>query len=145
MGVEVFYGSLKDITTFKDFMERLPKKDLGFIFDRGFSSFALLREHRMRGMHYIVPLRKNATLSDLRWLRWKGTFLYRERPTRWGRKETEHGTVYVFEDPLLRGEAEKLTMAEFEDKRRRAGIICILSDIEKGGEDIFDLYKGRET
>jgi len=35
-------------------------------------------------------------------------------------------------------------MAEFEDKRRRAGVICILSDMEKGGEDIFDLYKGRE-
>ena len=107
VGVEVFYGSLKDITTFKDFMERLPKKDLGFIFDRGFSSFALLRELRMQGMHYIVPLRKNATLTDLRWLRWKGPFLYRERPIRWGRKETEHGTLYVFEDPLLRGEEEK--------------------------------------
>ncbi len=154
VGVEVFYGSLKDITTFKDFIERLPKKDLGFIFDRGFSSFALLGKLRKQGIHYIVPLRKNATLCDLRWLRWKGTFLYRERPIRWGRKETEHGLLYAFEDPQLRGEeekallkqveAEKLTMADFEAKRRHAGVICILSDLDKEGIELFDLYKGRE-
>ena len=59
-GMDVFYGSMKDITTIKDFIERLPRNDLGFIFDRGFSSYKLLNDLRGQGMHYIVPLRKNS-------------------------------------------------------------------------------------
>lgn len=42
VGVDVFYGSMKDITTIRDFIARFPKKDIGFIFDRGFSSYGLL-------------------------------------------------------------------------------------------------------
>ena len=84
VGVDVFYGSMEDITTVRDFIERFPKKDIGFIFDRGFSSYGLLNDLREDGIHYIVPLRKNSTLIDLRWMRWKGSFLYRGRPIRWG-------------------------------------------------------------
>ena len=49
-----------------------------------------------------------------------------------GTKETEYGTLFAFEDPLLKGEEEqallrkveanKLTMAMFEQKRRLAGV-----------------------
>ncbi len=154
VGVDVFYGSMKDITTVRDFIERFPKKDIGFIFDRGFSSYGLLNDLREDGIHYIVPLRKNSTLIDLRWMRWKGSFLYRGRPIRWGTKGTEYGTLFAFEDPLLKGEEEqallrkveanKLTMAMFEQKRRLAGTICLVSDMDKDGIDMFDLYKGRE-
>ena len=45
VGVDVFYGSMKDITTVRDFIERFPKKDIGFIFDRGFSSYAVSYTH----------------------------------------------------------------------------------------------------
>ena len=43
-------------------------------------------------------------------------------------------------------EANKLTMAMFEQKRRLAGTgtICLVSDMDKDGIDTFDLYKGRE-
>ena len=153
-GMDVFYGSMKDITTIRDFIERFPKNDFGFIFDRGFSSYKLLDDLQGRGIHYLVPLRKNSTLIDLRWMRWKRPFLYRDRPIRWGTKKTEYGTLYVFEDPLLKGEeeqsllkrveADKMAIDEFEKKRKLAGIICLVSDMNKGGIDIFDLYKGRE-
>ena len=73
-------------TTVRDFIERFPKKDIGFIFDRGFSSYGLLDDLREDGIHYIVPLRKNSTLIDLRWMRWKESFLYRGRPIRWVQK-----------------------------------------------------------
>ncbi|RZN42176.1 MAG: hypothetical protein EFT35_01995, partial [Methanophagales archaeon ANME-1-THS] len=35
-------------------------------------------------------------------------------------------------------------MAEFEAKRRHAGVICILSDLDKEGIELFDLHKGLE-
>ena len=31
-----------------------------------------------------------------------------------------------------------------EKKRKLAGIICLVSDMDKEGIDVFDLYKGRE-
>ena len=87
-------------------------------------------------------------------MRWKEPFLYRDRPIRWGTKKTGHGTLYAFEDPLLKGEEEEallrkveaniLTMVEFEQVRRLAGVICLISDMDKEGIEMFDLYKGRE-
>jgi transposase len=145
---------MRDITTIRDFIARFPKKDIGFIFDRGFSSYGLLEELREDGIHYIVPLKKDSTLIDLRWMRWKEPFLYRDRPLRWGIKRTDYGTLYVFEDPVLRGEEEqallrkveanKMTIDMFEEKRKLAGVICLVSDMNKSAIDMFDLYKGRE-
>jgi len=71
-----------------------------------------------------------------------------------GTKGTEYGTLFAFEDPLLKGEEEQallrkveaneLTIAMFEHKRRLAGVICLVSDMDKDGIDVFDMYKGRE-
>ena len=154
VGIEVFFGSLKDITTFYDFKERFPKSNVGFIFDRGFTSYILLEELRDDDIHYIVPLKKNSKYIDLRWLRWKNAFQYRKRPIRWGKKKCDLGYLYYFEDPKIRGEEEaallkrvesgKLTMKEFEEERKEAGIICLISDINRDGIKIFDQYKGRE-
>ena len=38
----------------------------------------------------------------------------------------------------------ELSPQGFEEKRRVAGIIGLLSDLDKKGEEVFDLYKGRE-
>ena len=154
VGMDVFYGSVRDIATIRDFLERLPEtKGIGFIFDRGFSSYKLLDDFRKENIHYLVPLKKNSVLFDLRWIRWKDPFLYRERPIRWGVKKTKYGRLYIFEDPVLRGEQDaallrKLEKGEidrntYEEKKRLAGIIGIISDLDKNGIDIYDLYKGR--
>lgn len=154
VGIEVFFGSIKDITTFYDFKERYPQSNIGFIFDRGFTSYDLIQEFRENNIHYIIPLKKNSMYIDLRWLRWRKAFQYRKRPVRWGRKECELGYVYYFEDPKIRGEEEgtllkqvesgKLTMSEFEDMRKDVGIISIISDLKKDGIEIFNNYKSRE-
>jgi len=54
VAVEVYYGSMKDISTLKDFLNRYPQRRIGFIFDRGFSSYKLLEELRRENIHYIV-------------------------------------------------------------------------------------------
>ncbi len=154
VGIEVYFGSLKDITTFYDFKDRYPNANVGYIFDRGFTSYELLKDFRTDGIHYIVPLKKNSKYIDLRWLRWKSVFQYRKRTIRWARKESELGYIYYFEDPKIRGEEEstllkrvesgKLTMKEFEKERKEAGIVCLISDLDRDGIEIFDQYKGRE-
>lgn len=154
VGIDVFCGSIRDITTIRDFIERFPKKDFGFVFDRGFSSYELLDDLKKLDIHYVVPLKKNSKLIDLRWIRWSKPFLYRGRPIRWGTKKTDYGTLYVFEDPLLRGEEEtsllkrvesdKLSIDEFEQKRKLAGIFCLVSDMKRDEIEMYGLYKSRE-
>ena len=159
VGVDVSYGSVKDITTIRDFLDRLPERareSVGFILDRGFTSYGLLDDFRKGGIRYVVPLRKNSNLllGKLEGVRWRGTFLYRDRPIRWASTGSEHGTLYVFEDPELRGHEEKallrrvnerrMTMREFEERKRVAGIIGMVSDMETKGPQMYDLYKGRE-
>jgi len=154
IGVEVYFGSMKDIKTIKDFLDKYPNRNIGFIFDRGFLSYTLLEQFRGDHIHYIVPLRKNSKYLDLKRLRWRGIFSYRKRPIRWSRKKIDLGWLYIFEDPKLRGdeesalmhkiEKEELTMAQFEEKRKVAGIIGLVSDLKKEGPEVFDMYKGRE-
>ena len=159
VGVDVSYGSVKDITTIRDFLERLPekaRKNVGFILDRGFTSFGLLDDFRKDEIRYVVPLKKNSKLllRGLDGVRWRGTFLYRDRPIRWATAESEYGTTHLFEDPQLKGEEEtallrrvnkrRMSMREFEERERVAGVIGIVSDMDVKAPRMYDLYKGRE-
>lgn len=153
-GIEVFWGSLKDISTIGDFLDRLPTRHLGFILDRGFWSESLLEEFRSEGISYVAPLRKNLDLFDTRWVQWREPFIYRDRAIRWGRRRSKHGPIYYFEDPELAGEQEatllrkveqgRLSEEAYREKKERAGIIGLVSDLERDGPEIFDLYKGRQ-
>lgn len=152
-GVDVFWGSMKDITTFKEFTDLLAPEKVGFIVDRGLFSEELIEEFREERINYVVPLRRNSRLIDLRWLRWQDPFSYRDRAVRWARRHTELGTLYLFEDPQLRGEQrtallrrvaeDDLSIEEYEQLEEQAGIIPILSDLDRPGSEIYDLYKGR--
>jgi len=79
--MDVFYGSMKDISTIRDFVQRLPEaqnRSLGFILDRGFSLYELLNDFKAQKISYVVPLKKNFTLLKVEDLKWKGAFLYRD-------------------------------------------------------------------
>ena len=90
-GIEVYWGSLKDISTIDDFLDRFRSRELGFILDRGFWSEPLLEEFQSEGISYIAPLRKNSHLFDTRWVEWRDPFSYRGRAIMWGRRTFEHG------------------------------------------------------
>lgn len=153
-GVEVYWGSMKDISTIDDFLDRLPARTIGFVLDRGFWSEPLLRSFREEGISYVAPLRKNSTLFDTRWVQWRSPFSYRGRAIRWGRRHSEHGPIYFFKDPELEGEQKgallrkvddgRLDEASYEEKQERAGIIGVVSDMDREGPEIYDLYKGRQ-
>lgn len=154
VGIEVFPGSMKETKAIRDFRERLQQKDIGYIWDRGFTDYDLLDELRGDNTRYIMPLKKDSRFMDLRWLRWKGPFEYRGRYIRWARRKCEYGYVYLYDDPKVRGEQEaallkrvkkgNISMDDFEEMKRSAGIIGMLSDIDAEGEEIYNLYKTRE-
>ncbi|MEA2053726.1 MAG: transposase [Candidatus Thermoplasmatota archaeon] len=154
IGIEIFPGSMKETKIIRDFRKRFPKTDMGYIFDRGFTDYTLLDELKKDNTHYIIPLKKDSKYMDLRWARWNGPFVYRNRPVLWSKKKSEYGYTYFFDDPKVRGEQEtallkhvekgEITLKEFEEKRKLAGIMGILSDFDRSGKVIYDLYKGRE-
>lgn len=154
IGIEVFPGSMKETKAIRDFRRRLQQKDIGYIWDRGFTDYDLLDELREDNTHYIVPLKKNSKFMDCRWVRWKGPFEYQERHIRWGRRRCDRGYIYFYDDPKVRGEQEtallkrvkkgKISMDDFEKKKEYAGIIGIMSDLDKNGAEIYDFYKTRQ-
>lgn len=153
MGVDIFWGSMKDITTFKEFIEVFAPDNVGFIVDRGLFSEDLIQGFDREGIGYIVPLRKNSRVIDLRWLRWHDPFVYRGRAIEWARRHHDLGTVYIFEDAKLRGEQlntlkrrladGELSRETYETKQEQAGIVALLSNLERSGAEVYDLYKGR--
>jgi len=153
--MEVYPGSMKETKAIRDFRNRITQKNVGYIYDRGFTDFLLLDELRRDNINYIIPLKKDSNYMDFRWVRWRGPFSYQDRNILWGRRTIDYGYTYFYDDPKIRGEQEsalldkvtkeKITLKDFEEKRKYAGIIGIVSDLDKNGEEIFDLYKGREA
>lgn len=152
-GVDVFWGAMKDITTFKEFLHVFDPENVGFIVDRGLYNETLLEGFNEEGIGYVIPLRKNSRLIDLRWLRWQGPFVYRGRAIEWARRHPDLGTVYLFKDAKRRGEQlntlkrklaeEEISREEFEQKQEAAGIIALLSNFDRPSSEIYAFYKGR--
>jgi len=152
-GIDVHWGSMKDVTTFREFLEMMDPEEVGFIVDRGLFSEDLIRGFAEEGISYVVPLKKNSRFGDPRWVQWRPAFEYQDRYIRWGKRHYDIGTVYLFEDPEVRGEQEKalmrreaqgsLSRERFEEKRERAGIVAMLTDLDRPGPEIYELYKGR--
>jgi len=154
IGCEVSYGSERDIKTIKNFLARFPKNNLGLILDRGFASIPLIQELLARGIHYLVPLKKNFKIIPPPPFHWDNAFFYRDRPIMYTVYPTEYGTLYLFKDPLLKGEREATILKnvikkgfnsqEYEKQCELTGIIPILSDLMMTPPEIFLHYKERE-
>lgn len=153
IGIDVFFGSMRDITTLNDFAQRYKRKNICLVLDRGFASYELTLNLKREKTHYILPLKKNAKIINYNFKRDR-TFSYRNRNILWGKDRTKYGFLYLFEDPRLKGSQEnqllkkvtekKLTVKEFQQRRKSCGIIPLLSDLDLEGEKIFGMYKCRE-
>ena len=77
VAVDVFYGSIRDVKTIRQFIKRFSRKDLGFIFDRGFSSYKLLLDLKKENIHFMVPLKKNVKFLPKRF-KMAGALVYRK-------------------------------------------------------------------
>jgi hypothetical protein len=153
IAVDVFYGSIRDVKTIRHFIERFSCKDLGFIFDRGFSSYKLLLDLKKEKIHYMVPLKKNATLLP-KYFKMEGALVYRKRAVAYCKKKNRYGFLYLYEDPSLRAEEENtllrkvkegmLSLVDYREQKRLAGVFAIVSDLDSSAEVVYEQYKQRE-
>jgi transposase len=153
VAVDVFCGSIRDVKTIRQFIERFPNKDIGFILDRGFASYKLILDLLKEQIHYIQPLKKNATIVPKRF-KMTGTIVYRKRAIAFFKKKTRYGFLYLYEDPSIGGEEEnallhkvnegKLTLDDYRMKKRLAGVFGVLSDLDVSAQSIYEQYKERE-
>ena len=150
----MFYGSIKDMKTIRHFLDRFACNDMGFIFDRGFSSYKLLLELKAGGVHYIVPLKRNSKLLPEQF-RVQGALVYRKRSVGFSKLVCPpYGFLYLFDDPSIRAVEEHrllcqvgegvLSVGEFEVLRRRAGVFGLVSDLDCSAVEVYGRYKDRE-
>jgi hypothetical protein len=154
VAADVFYGSIRDVKTIRYFIDRFACSDMGFIFDRGFSSYKLLLDLKKKGkIHYIVPLKKNSKLLPRRF-KTTGALVYRERGVGYFKKKNRYGFLYIYDDPAIRAEEEntllrrvkegKLALGDYQLRKKQAGVFGIVSDLDLAAEEIYEQYKQRE-
>lgn len=153
IATDVFYGSIKDIKTIRHFIDRFACTDMGFIFDRGFSSYKLLLELKAGGVHYVVPLKRNSKILPEKFEA-QGALVYRKRSVGFSKMVCEYGFLYLFDDPSIRAEEEHvllgkveagvLGVGEYEVLRRRAGMFGLVSDLDCSAVEVYGRYKDRE-
>jgi transposase len=154
VAVDVFYGSIKEVKVLKYFVERFPVNDIGFVMDRGFSSYKELLELKKQKIHYIAALKKNSKLLPSA-VRMVGAFGYRKRNIAFCKTQRRpYGFLYLFEDPELRGSEESFllgkvseglaSMGDYREGRRLAGVFGILSDLDVEASVVYEQYKARE-
>lgn len=126
---------------------------MGFIFDRGFSSYKLLLELKAGKVHYIVPLKRNSKLLPEQF-KAQGVLVYRKRSVGFSKLVCEYGFLYLFDDPSIRAveehgllcrvESGELSVGEYEVLRRWAGVFGLVSDLDCSAVEVYGRYKDRE-
>jgi hypothetical protein len=155
VAIDVFYGSLKEVKILNYFKAHYSGSDLGFIMDRGFTSYELLLELKKAGIHYIVPLMKNSQFLPPA-VEFSGVFEYGKKRMVACAKACcgEYGFLYLFKDPRLGRLTEehllaqvfkqKLSMEQYGFEHRLAGVFGILSDLDVEPVVVYGQYKARE-
>ena len=155
VAIDVFYGSLKEVKILNYFKAHYKSTNLGFIMDRGFTSYELLLELKREGIHYIVPLMKNSQFLPPS-IQLTDVFEYGgKRLIACAKVCVErYGFLYLFKDPSLGKVTEeylmrqvyrgKLSMEEYYFEQRLAGVFGLLSDLDVLPRVVYEQYKARE-
>ncbi len=110
----------------------------------------------LSGKHisYVLLTRRNSHFYDTR-IHLNGHLYYHDRLIRYGKQECDKVFLYLFEDQDLMLEERKTLYRQLDDgkidknklreRMKKAGKILILSNMDAGGNEIYELYKGRET
>ncbi len=146
-------GSIRDISSLKHELKNINSKRIVLILDRGFASYQIPKELKKQSFKFILPLKSNYEIIDYN-LELRNSFYYRNRGVYWGKKETPYGTLYLFEDVMLRSEMESAfikkmeqgtkSKKEFNKNKNEFGRIPILTNLKASGKDVYYMFKERE-
>ncbi|MGC8580633.1 MAG: transposase, partial [bacterium] len=147
--LKAIHGSIRDVKELKEILHEFPMEDCILIMERGFYSIEELNKMAEEGVYFIQPMRRNSIHIDYG-AKYEGSFVYRERGIRYGRKKVEGYTEYIYEDALLKGEElsniikKGIEGKENEIEENRLGKITIITNLDLKGEEIYNMYKMRE-
>jgi transposase len=148
-------GSVKDITTLYHSINELDLSGKILVLDRGFFSMDAVKFLDDKNISYVLPTRRNSHLYDTR-IHLNGHLYYHDRLIRCGKRGCDDFFLYLFEDQDLDARRSEKTLyrklddgtidkKELRERMKKAGKILILSNLDVGGNEIYELYKGRET
>jgi len=146
-------GSVRDVATIYASMKEVGIEGKVLILDRGFFGEEVLRFLEHRSLSYVLPARRNSKLYE-QVLVGEEEFLYHDRLIHFGKAYDGHRWLYRFEDTQMRVDEERnlakmvkqgaMSKAEKAGKMDRVGHILIVSDLDRGPEAVFQLYKRRD-
>lgn len=152
--IRVIPGSVRDVKSLYKTIEELSIKDAILILDRGFFSEDLIEFLADNTFKYIVPARRNSKLYDTNVLL-EGHFNYHERLITYGKTRCGKYNLYLYEDQDLklderknlyhRLDMGKMSREELQESMNTAGRILLLSNLDIGEKELFELYKRRDS
>jgi len=152
--VRILPGSVRDIKSLALSVQEIGVENKTLILDRGFysqGSIKTLNEHKLS---FIIPTKRNSTLYNEQ-INLSEHFFYHERLIKCGKKEHGENILYLFEDSEMKKEEEytlykqhdenKITSNMFNKGLEKAGKILLVSNVDLAPEDVFIMYKKRDT
>lgn len=146
-------GSVRDIKALKAVLDELEAKNCVLVIDRGLASYKFAEDLNKK-FRFIMPLRRDFSIVDYD-MQMKKMFLYRKRGIKWGVKKVGKFFLYLFEDVKLRADEESTFIGWVNEGRKNRGAfkiaskqfgkIALLSNICESGEEIYLMYKDRES
>ena len=152
--VRILPGSVRDIKSLALSVQEIGIENKTLILDRGFysqSSIKVLNEHKLS---FVIPTKRNSTLYNEQ-INLSEHFFYHERLIKCGKKKCGENILYLFEDNEMKKEEEynlykqhdenKITRNTFNNSLEKAGKILLVSNVDLAPEDVFLMYKKRDT
>ena len=148
--IRILPGSIRDVTAMSATIEMAGVEKCVIVADKGFFSSDNVKKLKKNHLSYIVPLRRNSSLiPDVE--EFSGVFMYGGKPVKYWNNDNG---VYIFEDPVLKGEEEKDYLIRIHDNARSRksyyeksgdfGKLYLLSNLNEKPERLYMLYKQRE-
>ena len=152
--VRILPGSVRDIKSLALSVQEIGVENKTLILDQGFysqGSIKTLNEHKLS---FVIPTKRNSTLYNEQ-IDLSEHFFYQERLIKCGKKEHGENILYLFEDSEMKKEEEytlykqhaeyKITSNTFNRGLDKAGKILLVSNVYLAPEDVFLMYKKRDT
>ncbi|MBC7107596.1 MAG: transposase [Methanomassiliicoccales archaeon] len=146
-------GSVRDVATIYASMREVGLENKVLILDRGFFGEEALQFLERRSLSYVLPARRNSPLYEEVGVG-EDEFLYHDRLIHFGKARDGERWLYRYEDTQMpwtrRGTWRRwskegtLSKQEKLDKMDWAGHVLIVSDLDRGSEGIFQLYKRKD-
>jgi transposase len=147
-------GSVRDISTLYKTIEELDISEKVLLMDRGFFSDDVIRFLEEKHIKYVLPIRRNSHHYETR-IHLNEEFIYHKRLIKCGKRKMEDSFLYLFEDQDLKLEEQKTLFSkknegvidtkEYSMRQKKAGKFLIVSNYDIGKQEMYELYKKRDT